>query len=391
MTVDRLRALLGGPETAWIVARLVARMRRGEGLTGPIRHPSPSPAERDAHARLFGRYGRGDTLTVDLGELACVLRDAGLSTSLEDAVTTLVGPVDNRRELARRRQARWDAAWAEVEDPRPAVMRAWSELRDEGTIRRLGGDDPVEMLRAGMALCRALPAAWVPLPELAARLTGDAHALDPGRPLATIGLRLARAIGGGDDRRAIWAGVGVEVDPLSATALVLGLRVGGDGLVARLLASCAAVGEPCRLTLRQLRRDPVVLDAEEVFVCENPAVVLAAAERLGPACRPLVCVEGQPGSAAWALLGGAGARVRYHGDFDWPGVRIAADVLARTGGRPWRFDAAAYADAPRGIPLVGDPVATPWDPALAARMVERGTAVHEEAGIDGLLRDLHAR
>lgn len=81
---------------------------------------------------------------------------------------------------------------------------------------------------------------------------------------------------------------------------------------------------PCR----QLVRDPPRFDlaGATVSVCENPVVLAAAAERLGPGCPPLVCTGGQPGAAVTALLRlliAAGARVRHHGDFDWGGVSIA--------------------------------------------------------------------
>ncbi|MYT18465.1 Protein of unknown function C-terminus (DUF2399) [Streptomyces sp. SceaMP-e96] len=58
---------------------------------------------------------------------------------------------------------------------------------------------------------------------------------------------------------------------------------------------------------------------------------------------------------------------RICGDFDWPGVTIAEQVL-RLGARPWRMSAADYLNALAELPtgclasLTGDPVATLWDP-----------------------------
>jgi uncharacterized protein (TIGR02679 family) len=82
-----------------------------------------------------------------------------------------------------------------------------------------------------------------------------------------------------------------------------------------------------------------------VFVCENPAVVLAAANALGATCPPLVCVGGQPTAAVLrllSLLAEAGCSPRYHGDFDWGGLRIANLLWNRYPMRPWRFDTPSY-------------------------------------------------
>jgi uncharacterized protein (TIGR02679 family) len=95
--------------------------------------------------------------------------------------------------------------------------------------------------------------------------------------------------------------------------LTLGLCGEGDGVTDRALRLHADAAEPYRLTTRQLLREPPRLaSSATVYVCENPTVVAAAANRLGAACAPLVCLEGQPRTAARVLLGllaGAGARL----------------------------------------------------------------------------------
>jgi len=72
-------------------------------------------------------------------------------------------------------------------------------------------------------------------------------------------------------------------------------------------------------------------------------------------------------------LAKAGARLRYHGDFDWPGLRIGNHVVGEYGAMPWRFGAVEYAAvvqaAPRpGRPLDGPEVAASWDEMLAPAM-----------------------
>jgi uncharacterized protein (TIGR02679 family) len=136
-----------------------------------------------------------------------------------------------------------------------------------------------------------------------------------------------------------------------------------------------------------------------VFACENPAVVSAAADTLGAASLPLVCLQGQPSAAAVALLrhlAARGATVRYHGDFDWGGVAIARTLACHVDWLPWRYDSGAYVAALRRrgdalSVLSGTPQATPWDPRLAEVMRERGVSVEEEMVIDELLSDLDAR
>ena len=128
-----------------------------------------------------------------------------------------------------------------------------------------------------------------------------------------------------------------------------------------------------------------------MYVGENPTVVAAAANRLGAAGAPLVCIEGQPKTAARVLLGrlvAGGIRLVYHGDFDWAGIHIGNLMTRRHGAVPWRFSTADYRAARGGRLLEGQPVAAAWDAHLAAAMVEMGRAVHEEEVLEVLMRDL---
>jgi uncharacterized protein (TIGR02679 family) len=206
------------------------------------------------------------------------------------------------------------------------------------------------------------------------------------------------------ERRAAWAAVGVARDELSSRVLVLGLPADpgtGDPRrpTGRILAAARDGGEPAVLTLRQLTRDDprFRLGDSTVFVCENPAVVAAAADELGSACPPLICVEGQLSAAARTLLArlaDQGARFAYHGDFDWGGVRIATTVFRLVGTSPWRFDETTYLaalDRGHGSPLAtGVPADTPWDPRLREAIAQRGMRVEEEHLLDLLIPDLRA-
>ena len=93
----------------------------------------------------------------------------------------------------------------------------------------------------------------------------------------------------------------------------------------------------------------------------------------------------------WALQ--AGAALLYHGDFDWPGLRIGNHVMRVHGAGPWRFASADYQAALRmasspGRQLQGEAVDASWDEALAAAMHNALQAIDEEAVADLLLQDL---
>jgi uncharacterized protein (TIGR02679 family) len=101
-----------------------------------------------------------------------------------------------------------------------------------------------------------------------------------------------------------------------------------------------------------------------------------------------------PGAAQQTLLGqlaAAGARLRYHGDLDWAGLRIANFVMREFGAIPWRLAASDYLavaaeTGPRLAPEQA--VAAAWDAELAAAMLARRLGVHEERVVETLLRDL---
>ncbi len=71
--------------------------------------------------------------------------------------------------------------------------------------------------------------------------------------------------------------------------------------------------------------------------CESRGVRLPPATHL---------MYGGPAVTAFRHLAAAvtqgGGELRYHGDFDWPGVAIAGSVMRRHGARPWRMSAADY-------------------------------------------------
>ena len=403
------RVLLHGSRYARLLAAVRARVEAAGAGARSVKVCGLSGEERTALADLLG-WGcvpPGD-VRVRLADLDAALRESRLAASLEEVLEASGGVLRDERAERAEALARREALWEEAREAlvERTELAGWlAELRRSGAVTRVAraaGLTAGEVLREAVRVARALPAGGRLLPVLAAELLGDPHALDPGAPLAGLALRAAMAIAGWDEppasasaRRRLWCEVGVDCDALSAQVLVLGLAPLGDGLLARQLRACAEAGEPRRVTLRELRGSSLACPPGTVVsVCENPAVVAAAADTLGARCAPLVCVEGVPSTAAMELLGAlaaSAARVVARADFDWVGLRIAAQVLAATGGAPWRFGAEDYeAAAARasGTRLEGRTSPSPWDDLLAERMAERGRAIPEESLLPALLQDL---
>ena len=366
--------------------------RTGGSLDGTVSLSAPTDDERLVVIGVTGVHrpvGVG-RLTLRLAELDEYLRAA----CGEDLVATL-GPLRDRPGERRREAVGRDAVLAAAAECRHASS-AWYEewldgLRRDGTLTRIvrGGLPFTDVV----AVLDALPVADEPLPALAERVLGDTKALADGfvRGLVLRGLAGWHEVGtaaGAEQERALWELAGVVPDDLASQVLVLGVPASG-GVLGDWLTSAAAAGVPFRVTLHQLRRESLTLDCDEIFVCENPAVLRAAAARPS---RPLVCTEGVPSVAVHALLGTAraGTRIWWRNDFDWTGVRLTAAALGRyPDAVAWRMAATDYAAAAgAGVPLLGSPAATPWDPRLAAEMVATGRAVMEERLLGKLLSDL---
>ncbi|AHH99859.1 hypothetical protein KALB_6500 [Kutzneria albida DSM 43870] len=409
MDEPRLRRLLGGEDTAWLLDRVRRRLELGKPVAGTVTLASAGVEQRRAVERLLGRRaGSGRSLTVSLEEIDAVLRVSGAAPEgLAAATRALLGTVPDRAAEA----TAWMAVYeplAELAERRPelAAWRAW--LDATGMIRRLtaGPADAARLVTELVRVLDRLPAAGVALGRLAAETTGDAHGLDDGKALATLTLAAVRVLAGaaptGDgstfERRSAWAAVGVHRDELSSSVLCVGLPGGVTTLVGRMVALAREAGEPCALTLRQLNRERSDLGVRDghVWVCENPIVLASAADELGTRCPPLVCLSGQPSAAVLRLLdllAETGAQLSYHGDFDWGGVRIGNTLRDRFGWRPWRFDAPSYraalASAPGGT-LAGRPVDAVWDPDLRPALEHHGIHVQEELVLPDLIADLSA-
>jgi uncharacterized protein (TIGR02679 family) len=422
----RLSRTLGDPALARVVQRLVRRLELGRPLEASFTLPNASEAERLALTRLLGRRVslRGSSLRVVPVQLSAALSRAGIAPDLRSAVEALAGPVTSRGEVAAAETAGRAAALAALAASRhwgASWYQRWTEaLEADGTLTRLVRARSARLVEQAVSVLEELPADMLPLPALAERATGDTKALS-GTPLARLVLRalalredgaaimlsetgegtaagrsaLARA----GVQRALWESAGAIPDDMASQALVLAITAVPANPLARWLSEAAQTATPFRVTLQQLVAMPVQPTVPLVFVCENPSVLRAAAAAVATPGRPmpgLVCTEGVASAACHRLLAavaGTGARIHWRGDFDWTGLRAVGDAMARYGARPWRMGLADYdaaLAAGTAEPLRGPAAESPWDPPLAERMAQAGSAVMEERMIPLLLTDLAA-
>ncbi|MEU7576788.1 TIGR02679 domain-containing protein [Streptomyces sp. NPDC041068] len=216
------------------------------------------------------------------------------------------------------------------------------------------------------AIWKKLPTAdqgSISLPVFAAAVLDDPHALDKdnelGRAVAVLiaGCTAFEAdaevdlascvtpstITAGENWRTAWAARGIACDEVSSLVLCLNLALTGAAPAVPIAAAAATVGEPVWLTHRSLRGawSPTP-DVDTVYICENPAIVEAAAEQYGASCAPLVCTYGWPSSAALELITGlerAGAQLRVRADDDNAGQRIVALLREYApSSRLWRYE-----------------------------------------------------
>jgi uncharacterized protein (TIGR02679 family) len=399
--------------------RFWASVRRSLERTGGSLAGSVTVDLGDDSARLVGGL-LGVRLHPGRRRLALRLLDERLRTSaagrgLESVVTIVTGaPLRDRPSERAGRLAEWDAVWAGLDDLLVTLglgaavwVASWSAWLRRGILARAGAG------RAGEALGIAVPAVAAvmrpsetgasvgpsgerQLGELATSVAGDAHALDADHLAGALVVRALSLVldlpppASSAERRALWAAAGVATDQVSGTVLAWNLRPPGTDRWAAMMRERASLGLVTALTAVEVQRavDGRLHD-DVVHAVENPQVLQAATVAGVP--RALVCFSGNPSVAGWGVARSLGEQLRYHGDFDWPGVAIAGRLFA-IGAQPWRFSARDYLTAiaatGASLPLSDRAVDTPWDPTLADEMRQAGLAVHEEALTALLLADL---
>jgi len=395
-----MQRLLGGDALSILRKRMRQRLERG--ATNTFRLSGLNDTERFALANLLGRRARdSDSMTLNVGEFDAVLRNAGLAPTLREALEQLDGPIIDRKAEHVALQSQWRALRECCVDDR---LIAWFE-HPQGLplLKRLSSNLIVarKSLNAAQSVLDRLPALGMPRSQLAAEALGDAHGLDPGRPVASIVLAVLRrdrvqfvddeASTQDDSARDVWAATGVMVNELARPVLLLNLPA-TEGF------HSITSGEPSYVSLRSLLRYPPCWDVKDrhIYVCENPNLIAIAADALGSRCAPLVCTDGMPSAAQRTLLlqlKRIGACIQYHGDFDWAGLKIGNWVMRTCGAQPWRYSTTDYLTAIEktsvsGRRLDADYADAEWDLGLSKAMRADGRAIDEEAVAEILLHDL---
>lgn len=383
------------------------------GVRGAIALPAITAEEVRCLGALLGRAWRAplagsDVARLEMRRIDAALRDSRFRCSLPEALELLHGRcLDDRRavRLALRhgREAVWERAAAHPACADCRTAQWLARARHTGALARLAyvgdGDGLLACLDAAVLLPADPPEAQA---VLAARLRGSAHALDAGEPAGTLLVSLladwarCQTPTTAAERRELLARFGVLTDSISCTVVVLNLPARGDGLVAGMTR--LAAGRHLSLTLGNLASEPLTVHATEVFMCENPTVLGEAERRLGAACPPLVCADGQFTTACLRLLQGlvaGGCRIQVHGDFDWGGLQIVSRAIQTVGAKPWRYDVAAYRQAVAAVPTTelssrAPQALHPELRELAEAIGADGRAVHEEALLDLLMEDLQS-
>jgi uncharacterized protein (TIGR02679 family) len=402
-----LRDYLLAPSLRPLWAALRERLQRnGHAVRGSV----TVALDDDGADRISGLTGRpvgSGVAQVRLAELDAALRSSAAGSGLVAVVADLTGaPLRNRPAERDAARAGRQELWAHLEQllvkhelADQDWVPTWVEwLRRGGVATRLPAVQATAALTVTVqVLARVLDDAHpsAGLAELASEITGDAHGLDSGIAAALALRALAFALdiapaASAAERRLLWQRVGVSTDEISGTVITWGLRPPGRDRWSAMMRDRSDLGLVTHLTVHELQRAADLTPAGEIIhACENPQVL----QRFAAAGveRPVACLSGNPAAAGRALL--ASTVVRYHGDFDWPGIAIARRIFDR-GARPWRFGRDDYADAMDRLPadnrlgLTGRTEATPWDEGLAAAMAAADVAIHEEMIVDLLLTDL---
>lgn len=379
---------LAAPALSAVWEVLHARLERhGPTWRGRVVVTDLDPAAQRALSSLLGRTVLRPSISLDLADLDTRFAAAGgLLAVVEAACERAV--VDRRSERDRTAALR--------EEP---VAAAQAILPDVGwrdgwlsQLRRVAPS--VEAARSAASVLVALGTdRQVSRVDLAAEVLGDAHALDDDSVVAGLVLRgLALRFDAGlpsasEGRRDLWRQAGVVGDEVSSTCLVLRLPLLSGALMRRI-----EDGDPVHLTRRDLGRYPLEAAAGAwVLVCENPRVLEAVAD--SDVDVAVVCGNGSPNLVTIDVLRAlsrCGARLNYHGDFDWAGLAIANRLVRSVGVRPWVMSTADYLSGPEGLPLRGSAVDATWDERLSVEMAARGCAIHEESVLPDLLARLRS-
>lgn len=389
------------------LAPLWQAVRRTLDRSGPEKRGTVSRPDLDAAGRLALESLLGRTLTkrINLEQLEAALKARRVGEDLSDALSRLGHPpshrsLQRRTGRARSQEARsalkfaiasWDEPWARDWADEIIKVGLLADL-DVGEVERLSTG-----VRSLLDRLDLTEPSGVSRTELAATLFGSSHALDQGTRLASAAsYALRHRVGEPLEGRQLWDTAGILGDRVSAPVLTWSVPATGGSPLDAVISASRAGGLPLHISLQALLRHPVAVpEGTPVLVVENPRLVEAASERSLAGC--VVATNGNPTTAVNTLLRQmqqSGASLRYHGDFDAPGIAICRR-MHDFGCVPWMMDAGDYSEAvaraeTEGIQLDGEPKdcgLTSWDPGLQVVFDRTRLIIHEEFVLDSVLQE----
>ena len=202
-----------------------------------------------------------------------------------------------------------------------------------------------------------------PLAVFAAEISGNPHYFDRGTGAGQLLVHGICYLKGGDlpgtahSWRNLLQNAGVIPDNVSSMLHVYGLRLHRDNGWHPAYEAFCQLGEPCVITMENLRGITKVQAAgQKVYVVENEMVFTWLLNRVGNQKLTLLCTSGQLRAVALEvifLLLDSGADIYYSGDLDPDGLGIADRLWQRFGDHihMWRMSEEDYGKSLSGEPI----------------------------------------
>jgi len=397
--------------------------------------------ESEAIGSFFGWNVRpGDTVTIPLALFEEELRASAFAIGLVELYRLLESePLLTRSERRLLQDGEWRRFLLDIRNSAgdrrsPAVDEWLSDLETGGTascrvLRDLFHTDrDLALLTAGIVV-RTLEFLFgggrqgaspeIRLPVLAARVSGDAHALDVHQPAGRMLLSILREKIHGENHGDSAFGEKEATDDTGSGTLATRETYRRFGILDDDVSSIIhwlvpQPGQPVLpkvWSLRQVEAAERFPSCSRIYAVENPAVFSTIADliplsfRMDEAPLALLCTSGPASAAAirWIQrcleVSGEECRLFYSGDFDLKGLTMGMTLAKLFPDRftPWRFGGDTYLSAARSLPgpkLDDNEISrlekwrVSWDSDLCAQMVEVGRKVHQESFVELLAEDV---
>ena len=245
-----------------------------------------------------------------------------------------------------------------------------------------------------------------PLAVFAAEISGNPHYFDRGTGAGQLLVHGICYLKGGDlpgtahSWRNLLQNAGVIPDNVSSMLHVYGLRLHRDNGWHPAYEAFCQLGEPCVITMENLRGLTKVQAAgQKVYGVENEMVFTWLLNRVGNQKLTLLCTSGQLRAVALeviSLLLDSGADIYYSGDLDPDGLGIADRLWQRFGDHIhiWRMSEEDYEKSLSGEPIdrLGmaklEHIRHPLLKKTAAAIRKKACAGYQENILEELLGDI---